>query len=385
MTGSGKTSARWAALAVALLGACGGLETPDFVVGDLAGRIVGAAPGAYVYPLGRAELKTRLAPDGSWTLHAVPVEVDALVLWDGRDRAERVPVTVAPGARVEVADRFGADSGVEAALQMPLAGTLLVGVDPEGGAIGWLPSFSVRGTEHARVRPASGGVETIYPLPPGIFVVDAAQPGFLGGSASFVVAPGATSASQVRLTIDAGAQAPGCGSAPGCQNGLVCDPDDGRCYVCTATDASACRADEVCDVAAGMCAPSVAGAGDLCASCRADAECASGACAISPGDTTGFCSRACTGAADCPAGFACGDPEGYCAPPEGCVEWIRTMGAPCVNGSACEDGLKDGRCVTTTPEAVGYCSATCLVDADCRIGSGSASTMTCTAGLCALP
>jgi hypothetical protein len=383
MTGSGKTSPRWPVLVVALLGACGGLETPDFVVGDLAGRIVGAAPGAYVYPLGRAELKTRLAPDGSWTLHAVPVEVEALVLWDGRDRAELVPVTISPGAQVRVADRFGADSGVAEPLQMPLAGTVLVGVDPEGGALGWLPSFSVRGTEHAHVRPSSGGVEAIYPLPTGIFVVDAAQPGFLGGSASFAVAAGATSASQVQLLIDAGAQAPGCGSAPGCQNGLVCDPDDGRCYVCTAADSSACTLEEACDLTTGMCAPLAGGNRGLCAACAVAAECGPGACMIQDEHASGFCTRTCVGAADCPAGFACD--EGRCLPPEGCVEWIRTMGASCVNGSGCEDGLKDGRCVRPAPEAAGYCSAACLTDADCRVGSGIASAMTCTAGLCALP
>jgi len=379
---SGIRAARFAALAV-LLGGCGGLSTPGLLVGDVAGRILGASPGAYAYPLGRPDLKSPVKVDGTWRLEGVPRSVTAIVLWDGNDRAELVPIVIASGAEVQVADRHGAGAGAGEP-EMPLAGALLASVDPEGGAIPWAPSFSVRGTDHADLRPISGGCETIYPLPAGAFVVEALLDGFAPTSASVLIVEGATSAAAVTLPIDAGAPAPGCGSTPGCENGLVCEVTDGRCYVCTGADASACGAGGACDSATGLCVPA-GPIGDLCAACTADAECGAGACVIPEHEAAGWCVRRCDGDADCPAGFKCGD-EGRCRAPEGCLEWIRTMGSTCVSQGSCEEGLAEARCVKPVPAVqAGYCTAPCASDADCQIGTGVAATMVCAAGLCALP
>jgi hypothetical protein len=366
------------------VGACGGLETPVSSVGFVTGRILDAGPGAYAYPLALPDQKVMLAADGSFRIDDVPVGSTAIVLWDGVQRAELAIAEVRPGGELALADRYGSSSVVPELQKMPLAGAVLAAVTPEGGAIASGPSYSFRLTDHVAVVPSSGGVTTVYPLPGGTFDLSALLPGFREGVAPVVVLSGATVAAQVALPIDLGAAAPGCGSAPGCENGLVCDQADGRCYMCTAADSSACANDEVCDAVAGLCKASGAGNADVCSSCGADADCSRGACVIATGATTGYCSLGCAATGDCPAGFYCGATSKRCKAPEGCDAWLRTMGATCLSYERCEDELYGGRCEHPYGEA-GYCTAPCRSNTDCRIGTGAASTFTCSGGYCTPP
>lgn len=372
-----------ALIPVVLLVACGGLESP---VGDVSGRIIGASAGAYAYPFGQPALKTQLAIDasgvGTFTFRDLPANaVSAIVLYDGSDRAELVPVTMEGGRVNRLADRYGAAATLSSELlRMPLAGTLLAAAVPDGGATPWQPTFDLPQTDHANLTPSSGGVYTVWPLPAGQFGVSASLTGFKGGATTVHVVSGMTMTAPVTLPIDLGAARPGCGSAPGCENGLVCEPLDGRCYECTAGDASLCSAG--CDVATHLCKAPAPAASTYCSPCTTSVDCGSSQvsnmyCRKSDDSTTGYCTRSgCSSDSDCPAGFGCS--ESICRPPNGCGTWIQTMGAACYSGSStCSYGLKNGWCQGAGDDHPGTCTAGCRSDLDCHVGSGFNSTYSC--------
>jgi hypothetical protein len=360
-----------------LLAACGGLETP---IATVRGRIVGASPGAYAYPLGRPDLKVTpvVGVDGvaDFVLEAVPTGVGALVLYDGADRAEQVPVALVGGAEARVGDRFGAGSGMPEPARMPLAGAILAAAIADGGAVPSAPRFTADGTDHegAGSDPGSTGVATLYPLPPGAFTVTASLPGFHERRVAVQVLPGATAGAQVWFEIDGAAAARGCAaSEDGCENDLRCNPVDGRCYDCVS--ASDCDSEETCDAATGLCRPLSGVAGETCSACAADSECTSGVCVRNDGDL-GYCSEACS--ATCPAGFEC-RADGRCWAPTGCDHWLQTMGRTCLNDDPCTESLVGGRC--ERPGAgIGYCTAPCMDLNDCQIGNGTAATFVCAPG-----
>lgn len=390
-------SGTWPAVAVlvatcgSILAACGGLETP---AGAVSGRIVGAAiPGAYAYPLGRPDLKASVQADGTFRMEGVPTTIRAFVLYDGfpapNGRAELVMLAVKGGGEARIGDRFGAGAilpPAEEGGRMARAGTVLAAAMPQGGAIAAGPTFAIHGTDQSGVVPSSGGIVPVYPLPAGAFEVAAALPGFVMTAARVDVVAGQTTPAPVSLPIDLDATAPGCGSVPEeprCENGLVCNPEDGRCYVCTAWDASSCGAGEACDAATGLCTQSGPGGGATCSACSADADCGFGVCVRGEEEPAGYCSVACAAHVECPAGFACSD-SGRCEAPAGCDGWLQTMAATCVSGDRCEDALRDGRC-ERTEDLPGYCTARCRTSADCAVGSGVASTFVCAAGWCTPP
>ncbi len=357
-----------------IVGACGGLETP---VGAITGRIVGAATtGAYVYPLGRPDLKVDVQPDGSYRLEAVPIELRALVLYDGfpmpDGRAELVQVRLTGGTENRIPDRFGGAGGL-----MPIAGTVLAAAVPDGGATPWRPTFTLPATVHAGITPDTGGVREIWPLPAGQYDVGAVLTGFDAGRITVTVSAAMTSAAPVPLLIDAGATAPGCGSVPvtpACENGLVCEPADGRCYECTASDASNCSSG--CDLDTHTCNAPAPAVSTWCSPCTSGSnDCASATlpglyCRVSEDSTTGtgYCTNGCTSDSDCSAaGFKCD--EGRCKALEGCNGWVQTMGAVCYSDSRCASYLAGGRCSGDHDGLPGTCTAPCAVDGDCAVGS----------------
>lgn len=374
----------------AIVGACGGLESP---VGAVTGRIVGASvPGAYVYPLGRPDLKAEVQVDGTYRLEAVPTGVRSLVLYDGfpfpDGRAELVVQEILGGRENRIPDRFGGVSGL-----MPVAGTVLAAAVPDGGATPWRPTFNLPQTVHANLIPVTGGVYSVWPLPAGEYDVGALLEGFIAGGSTVTVSAATTSAAPVPLLVDLGATAPGCGAvsaaAPSrCENGLVCELADGRCYECTASDAGNCSSG--CNLATRTCnapAPAVSTWCSPCTSGSTDCESATVAglyCRVSDGSTTGYCTRLCSYDSDCSAaGFKCD--EGRCKAPEGCAGWIQTMGAVCYSDSRCAYYLARGWCFGGSADRPGYCTAPCAADADCRVATGATSTFSCVSGHCAPP
>jgi hypothetical protein len=358
--------------------------------------------------MGRPDLAVPLevGPDGvgTYLIADVPNTVAAIVLYDGAPRpdgslatpdgrAELVPLHVNGGETNVIPDRYGAAallSPTEEGLRMPLAGTVLAAAVPDGGATPWKPTFNLPETLHHDLVPVAGGVYTVWPLPGGRFDVGAALTGFVAGETIVNVVAGATTAAPVHLPVDGSATTPGCaavsGSAPSpCENGLVCEPADGRCYECTASDASLCSGN-ACNQETHLCEAPAPSAATYCSACAASANCPSGFfCRIPSGATTGYCTTSgCGSDADCPAGFDCEDDviPHFCKAPKGCDSWVQTMVTSCYSNSRCDSeyygGLEHGWCAGDTEETPGHCTASCAVDEDCAVGS--VNTLVCALG-----
>lgn len=360
-----------------LLAGCPQLETP---LATVTGRIVGARDGAFAYPMGRPDLEVAVAlPDGTFRIDGVPTSVGALVLYDGTARAELAAVELAGGETNRLADRFGTDAVLapaEEPQRMPLAAKVLAMALPSGGARATGTSYTVVGTDLAgKVQGSTEEAVELYPLPAGRFEVRVELAGFTGATAAIDATAGATTPLTLPLEIDRDAEAPGCGAALACENDLSCNPVDGSCYACQSP--SDCDVDETCETTIGLCMPAAGGpAAAACSACIGDAGCTSGACVVPAGESMGYCSRACGAPQDCPAGFGCS--AGRCVTPDDCADWLQTMGAPCVEDVDCT-GLAGGWC-EHAPDAPGACTATCVVDVDCQVGTGAASTFVCRAG-----
>lgn len=378
MTARPPRSGTLAALALALAAGCPQLESP---VASVSGTVVGAGAGAYAYPFGRPDLKVPLAANGSFRLEGVPTSVDALVLYDGTQRAELVPVALDGGADNRLPDRFGSGAAVSDPLKMPLAGDIVAAAMPSGGAVPYGAVYAVLGTDVVDVLQGSGSTSVaLGPLPAGRFYVHVHRDGFGPQDVTVDVLPGVSVPVAIPLPIDEDAPKRGCAAGMACEQGLHCNPSDGRCYPCvTSAD---CESGKTCIPSLGLCedpTPSV----EVCTACAGDADCASSVCVIEAGASAGYCSRLCTDAPGCPAGFAC-SADNRCVAPDGCADWLQTMGSTCVADSDCTDDLSGGTCQRPL-DAPGYCTAWCGIDAHCRIGSGTASTMVCTSNRCALP
>ncbi len=356
-----------AAALVAALSACGGLETPDLSRGAVAGRIDGALPGAYAYVYGAPQLRAALAADGTFEIDGVPVGSASVVLYDGSNHAEMVAVEVQGATRAWI-DRTAA--------AMPLAGSIVAAARPQGGTIGMGASYTVDGTVLAGVMATSTALSVeLWPLPGGSFVVWAALPGFLSVATPVTALGGATVAAEADLNIDPPDPEHGCVNKT-CRAPLLCELADGWCYECL-QDQDCLGIGETCVAHACVAAPS-AGARQICDPCAGPSDCASGSCF--GGDPAGpYCSQTCTTDIDCPAGFACSNYA--CVAPLGCAALTATFGAPCLDNGGCDDALWAGVCVGVgAPGTTGYCSAGCLVAADCSAAVGLPN---CTAGACA--
>jgi hypothetical protein len=373
-----------AALLASLLvvAGCPQLDSP---LATVTGRIVGASAGAYAYPFSRPDLKVMATlPDGSFRIEGVPTSVGAIVLYDGTQRAERIAVELDGASDNRIADRFGTGAVVDDSLRMPLAGSVLAAAIPDGGAVPSGASYTMVGTDVVGIVQAPGADAIVLgPLPPGPLEVHVHRAGFLVRDVAVEALPGATVPLSIPLPIDEDAEEPGCGSGMECENGLHCNPADGRCYSCVS--AADCGSGETCVTSLGLCKAAGA-ASAVCTACTADAECASNVCVIGAGEPAGYCSRPCSAAPGCPAGFAC-SADDRCVAPDGCADWLRTMGSPCLSDGDCADDLAGGWCQHPVgyPTAPGTCTAWCGIDQHCRIGTGTASTLVCTSNRCAPP
>lgn len=130
-----------------------------------------------------------------------------------------------------------------------------------------------------------------------------------------------------------------CNVVGDCASGL-CLSDRGDTRFCSRPCASEtqCASDHVC--VSGRCEPD-----DVGALCDEPTDCALALCAGNPATGAGECTRTCSSARDCPAGFACSDAGGTFV----CVDIER----PCTQ---CGTGL----CLTGTG-----CTATCRTSLDC--------------------
>jgi hypothetical protein len=351
------------------LTACDGLDNPDLATGSVTGRILNASSAAYVYPLGRPDLRvSNSSGSGTWqfTIERVPVETEELVVVDtaGVARAQLVRAEVEGGEVRQVRD------DVDAAAMRP-AGRVAAAARLQGGcgAIAVSPRFTVGGTDQAGVPANSTGGAELELLPEGRFDLLAEMVGFRKGRTTVDVVAGATTPKTVVLEIDDESEARGCNSGGGCHGGdLHCSPTDGACYECLAD--GDCGNGRTCDTAQHVCRAAGTN-GDICESCTGDFQCAGGLCFVPSGASAGYCSRSCAGGAACPAGFDC--QGGACVAPTGCARYIAAFHSDCFDDDACRTDLKNGACQEEYPDGydnypepdAGECSAPCSVDADC--------------------
>lgn len=355
---------RLAALPLLLAAACGELSTPDLGHGEVVGRLSGAAPGAYVYPLGAPERKVAVEDDGRFKLEALPAGPARLVLFDGGLRAEVAEVRV-PGSGRAVLDRTAAD--------MPLAGRLAMTLVPDGGVATVAARWQVRGTDQAGVAGSSAGT-LLFPLPAGDYELDAAMDGFQASTSGVAVVSGATGGVEVRLQIALSGPL-GCAAVgQACRNDLHCDVADGRCYACR-LDHDDCGDGATCDPATRFCTPAPGAAvAKVCSACADDAACGGAAvgayCEKAAGASTGYCSRR----GSCPSGFRLDETDPLaprCLAILGCHTYFEEYGEQCLSDSTCDehDGIAGGFCrgASLDDGHAGYCTAPCAADADCLL------------------
>jgi hypothetical protein len=341
-------------LCLAALVGCGGLETPDLQHGNVLGRVQGAVSGAFAYPLGSPQRKVSLHPDGTFELEALPVGAVTVVVFDGLDRAEAIPVEVSSAGRTLI-ERKAAD--------MPLAGAVALTVSPDGGGLPTSPTYQLRETDQAGVITQGGG-HLLFPVPSGTYQLDAQMAGYLGKGVPVVVSEGATVPADVLLGV--GGDGPlGCAAnADRCRNDLRCDHADGKCYQCLA-DAD-CPG-STCDPS-GFCTASTGAAAPVCSVCSTDEQC--GGVAAGAVCSSGYCTRGTSGPPppSCPAGFelVTDGTASACKAPDGCSAYFEAFGASCYSDQYCTDrGIFEAVCRGWDAEHAGYCSAACVDDADC--------------------
>jgi Cys-rich repeat protein len=340
--------------AVAALGACGGLETPDLTVGGVAGRVANASvSGGYVYVLGAPDRYATLAADGSYEVAQVPVGPRQLVVVSaagGIARAELVPVEVSSGMLTLAPERD--------AETMSHAGRILAAALPVGGCQASSARFTVEGTIYKDV---GAGTVVVGDLPAGAWSLITKLTGFLPRTDTVLVSAGGDSAAEEPLDIGGGDGDRGCLST-GCWTGLHCNSADGRCYACL--DDSHCPSGATCDPGTRTCIAS-SGGGVYCDSANTPSQCASGVLVPISGEV-GYCSLSCPGGHDCPSGSECrATTDGpRCEVPDNCVDTRLAFGKSCFTSGYCSYDLFGGICLKAGGES-GYCTAACASDQSC--------------------
>ncbi|HUK66607.1 MAG TPA: hypothetical protein VLV17_07235 [Anaeromyxobacteraceae bacterium] len=342
---------------LAQLSACGGIDTPDLGQGQVQGRLIGAFQqgSAYAYVLGAPATQALIASDGSYTIENAPVGPGQVVLYDGAARAGTVSVQVRPAARVVLAD-------VDVK-HLAVARTIYAAVSCSGGSSGANARYDVEGA--ALAAPATGEVATLFPLPPGLFTVQASLAGFSGSPIAVDLTERTSAQVEFGLGVDEGdGDHRGCLSNS-CSAGLFC-ASDGRCYACT-SDAQCGAGAECLD---HLCAASTPR--PSCGPCASSSDCSPGPsgqaamCVMSPPDVE-VCSYACTSSSDCPAGFSCQGQgsTSACVAAGGCSALNQAFLSPCFTDQDCAASLLQCFPSGSQASAIGFCSAPCTSDADC--------------------
>ena len=370
-----------AAVLALALAACGGLDTPDLSVASVEGRLVGAAPGAFAYPLGRPDLRVDIGADGRYRFERIAVSTGFAVVVDGvvagEARAKLVPLQLSGGNLTPVRDEYGELASVDPALKMPLGSRVYATARVRNGAHVVGARFTLAGTHLADVPTAAAPLETVavlWPVPAHFFDVAAVLGGYTPGLRPNVEVPVAQTVEvEVELDVDLDDDAPGCLST-GCRGELECD-DDGFCYECD--DGGDCPSGR-CDAEMHTCAADPLAPLEACAACdpRVAEACGAGNACVATGAASGWCTRGCENDPDCPAGLECaeatsGGPK-ICNPPLGCSEYLAAFGASCLTDDPCDEALKNGECHGRTQgdPKPGFCTAECTINADCPAALG---------------
>lgn len=331
-------------IAIAVLAAvgtvsCGGLDNAPFRVGTVHGQLSASDPSvAYVSVIGAPDVRSWVAPDGSFTLEQVPAGAAELFIVAAADRALRKPLVVQGGQSVSV--------GVLVPME---ASFLSVGVkapDHQRVASG---QVSVVGTPVKELLLDDSGRVEIGPLPDGCYSLSLSVPGFPGLNSETCVSAGEQK--EVKVTLPTPAS--GC-METGCSDSFLC-VQDGRCVECLE--------DSHCGPGLS-CRNSRCESGPLCTPCDGDWKCRAGASCQELPEGGRACVAACAANGKCRDGFTC--QGSTCLPDEtqytGCAAY-RSVGTPCTEDNLCKSlGLVNGVCLE------GLCTFRCTEQDECPDG-----------------
>ncbi len=378
---------RWLALLLMFTGCFGNLSNDDLRFGTVLGQLTGSeAAQARVFLLNHPDLATTTDSAGRFSIPKVPEDdhnpyqllaigtttaLTASVEVEGGQLA--APSTVAlMGASpmaVSVSLRGAPLAGVEVSVeQTPISAT--TGSDGVA-ALGVLPAGRFR-MSAARdgvtqecsvdlVPPMEAHCEIGFEVPVDAGPVDAGPPDAGPDDAG----PGDAGPADAGPD-DAGPGDAGSSCTQECQQGLVCDPADGQCYLCVD--------DDDCGGGGAMCSDhSCISPINSCQSCQSATDCASGACLPVFPEGGSQCVASCNADGGCGQtqsdyGYS-SNPQNLCLPNTNEIstcDGALYLGASCNASSDCVAmGLVLGLCVGAP---TGSCSVACASDSDCPLG-----------------
>lgn len=338
------------AMAVALAAGsvgCGDLENAPFRAGTVHGQLAESDSSvAYVSVLGSPDLRSPVAPGGSFTLEHVPAGTRELFIVASSSKTLRYPVVVQGGQSVNVGQ-----------LTPKEASFLSVRVKaPEHQDLG-AAKVSLADTPVQQLPLDEMGLLSVGPLPDGCYTLGILLPGFPEVNADTCVSAGETKEVKVNLPEPES----GC-SVTGCSADFHCAQND-KCVECL--EDSQCGAGLTCN---GFRCEN----GSTCTLCDGDWKCRPGATCQPQPDGGSACVEMCSETHDCDDRFTC--QSGRCLPNtaqfSGCGAY-RAVGMSCDGDEHCLGlGLANGLCLEGTCTFRCSASSQCPESYSCKEGPG---------------
>jgi hypothetical protein len=217
------------------LGGCGGLVNEPFRVGTVHGQLTESDPRvALVSVLGAPDLRSDVAPDGTFTLERVPAGEAELFIVASASRAARVLLTVPSGQSLDLGEVIPKEASF---LELGVIAPAHQQVDEA--------QVTVAGTPLRQLPLDEKGDRLVGPMPDGCYTLEISLPGFPEVSSETCVSAGESKRVKVNLPApDSRNGERGC-AVTGCTEGFLC-MSDGRCVECIDDDQCApgltCRA-----------------------------------------------------------------------------------------------------------------------------------------------
>jgi hypothetical protein len=324
------------------MGGCGELINTPFLVGTVHGRLTESDPAlGQVSVLGAPELRSGVAPSGTFKLEDVPAGEAELFIVASANRAVRVQLTVPSGQSLHLGEVTPKEASF---LELTVKAPSHQRVDEA--------RVSVAGTPLQRLPLDRGDEVRVGPMPDGCYTLEISLPGFREVSSETCVSAGEHKQVKVNLPAPDGRNGDrGC-AVTGCTEGFLC-ASDGRCVECLQNEHCApglsCRSSR-CE-----------GDGPFCAPCDGDWKCRSDATCEPMPEGGMACVERCVDDKSCEDGFTC--QAGLCLPDKawltGCSAY-RQVGAACDGEARCRElGLVNGLCLEQR------CTYRCTSDAEC--------------------
>jgi hypothetical protein len=318
-------------------GGCGELQNEPFRFGTVHGQLTESDSAvALVSVMGSPELRSSVAPDGTFTLEQVPAGKAELFIIASGSRTLRAPLIVQGGQSVTVGPLTPKEASF---LSLRVRAPAHQGVAQARVSLAGTPVEQLTLDKNERV--------SVGPLPDGCYTLDISLPGFPEVQSEACVSAGEHK--EVRVNLPAPES--GC-SVTGCSDDFLCMPD-GRCVECV--EDAHCGPGLVCH--SSRCEGEV----PACTSCDGDWQCGpSSRCQELPEGVTA-CVETCSASESCEGGFTC--QAGRCLPDtahfSGCQAYAR-LGTPCTNDEACRDeGIVNGICLSDA------CTFRCATSREC--------------------